>query len=115
MPASCSRRATFLAVGAVIDAALLSSGSLVLVDSDMRDVKVFDSDGKFLKVLRRSGAGPGEYRFPTSVMRTEGDTILIADYAQGRLIRFGPDLEHHRTTTLPVPGPAGRCARCRTC
>jgi len=49
---------------------------------------VFGPDGKVIKVLGRSGQGPGEFAGPGLVSPWRGDSILIADAAQGRISVF---------------------------
>src|SRR5262245_10217482 len=45
---------------------------------------VFGADGKIIRVLGRSGRGPGEFAGPGLVSTWRGDSILIADGFTGR-------------------------------
>lgn len=55
----------------------LSNGGMAVID--VKRVKYFDAKGKLVKVAGRDGEGPGEYRYLTSICRTRGDTIVVAD------------------------------------
>jgi hypothetical protein len=49
---------------------------------------VFGADGKLIRVLGRSGQGPGEFAGPGLVSTWRGDSILIADGMSGRISVF---------------------------
>jgi hypothetical protein len=53
---------------------------------DVVRVHIFDAAGKRSTITGRSGAGPGEFRYITSICRTRGDTIVVND---SRNARFG--------------------------
>lgn len=46
---------------------------------------VYDSSGSFLQLLGSVGDGPGEYRRPTVIAITDGDTVNVFDRQTGRL------------------------------
>jgi hypothetical protein len=52
-----------------------SRGRYFLTGKD-RKVLVFDSLGRFIRVLGREGRGPGEFIQPPRVLIGKGDTIL---------------------------------------
>jgi hypothetical protein len=51
-------------------------------------VRVFTSDGAFLRVIGRGGGGPGEFRAP-SRLGWRADTLWVADPLAGRISLFG--------------------------
>lgn len=57
-----------------------------------------------LTSIGRAGAGPEEFRRPGRLIPINGDSILLADEGNERLLVIGPDLRIHRTFRLEVPG-----------
>lgn len=53
----------------------LSDGRVVVIDKSR--VHFFDATGRRLRIVGRSGQGPGEYEQATDICVTRGDTILI--------------------------------------
>ena len=48
--------------GEVVSLALPGDGTVLVLDSENREVRVFDYDGGLLTTFGRHGAGPGEFR-----------------------------------------------------
>lgn len=70
--------------------------------ADLAVVGVYDSSGKFLRTVGRSGAGPGEYGF---IMRAEvlkGDSLLVLDVANSRITLLSP--EYAPIRSIPMHG-----------
>jgi hypothetical protein len=63
---------------------------------------VFGSDGHFLRVVGRSGSGPGEFQSPLHVNVLPGDSILIVDGGLQRATVIAPDFSVKRTVSLPI-------------
>jgi hypothetical protein len=81
-----------LQFGAIVGAAVDGSGNIYVLDALARRVRVFDSDGRFLREMGGPGEGPGEMSSRVMlVMLGPGDTVLVADGGQRRVIRFTPD------------------------
>ena len=55
-------------------------------------------------------AGPAEFMDPIELDVIGGDSIVVWDWALGRLVLFGPDGSHGRSVRLqpPVVYPTGR-------
>ncbi|MBK6493778.1 MAG: hypothetical protein IPG05_01510 [Gemmatimonadetes bacterium] len=64
-------------------AALLSTGGMAVID--VVRVHYFDKAGKLIKIVGRSGAGPEEFRYLTSVCATRGDTVVAYDSHNARI------------------------------
>ncbi|MEP6833838.1 MAG: hypothetical protein ABJB74_10605 [Gemmatimonas sp.] len=62
-----------------------------------KDIAVFTADGKFERMLGRTGAGPGEYRSPANCGVFLGDSVWVFDVTLRRLSIFGPDLRFVRS------------------
>jgi hypothetical protein len=58
-----------------LQAVRLSDGRVVVIDKSR--VHFFDATGKRLRIVGRSGEGPGEYMQATDICITRGDTILV--------------------------------------
>lgn len=79
-------------IGAI---AVASDGEILVSDRQLRQVKVFTSEGRFLRAMGRPGSGPGEFgRGPLDLLLTPGDTLLVPDGQNRRINRFDPDGGH---------------------
>ncbi len=67
-------------------AARQSDGDIVVVD--LREVRLYDRDGTYLRTLGRAGSGPGEFQNPTQLLVTAADSVLVWDNALYRVSRF---------------------------
>jgi hypothetical protein len=62
-------------------------GELLVLDDRAKEVKVFDSTGRYLRPIGRSGDGPGEYARPYSLAWL-GDTLAVLDPGNSRIGLF---------------------------
>lgn len=60
-----------------------SSGNLVVANMGSNQLRIFDSTGKHLRSVGRSGGGPGEFRQLFALYSGPADTIVAYDVAQG--------------------------------
>ena len=88
-------------LGEVSDLLVGSDGSLYVADVQSNSVHVLHPDGRPAKTIGGTGAGPGEFRRPTSLVML-GDTLGVVDSDNGRLQLFSPD--GALLGTRPVPG-----------
>lgn len=58
---------------------ILDDGTLVLVDRDSREVRIFTVAGQFVRSHGRQGEGPGEYEFIIGVGRCAGTGFTVFD------------------------------------
>lgn len=65
-------------------------------------VQVYDSTGRFLRRMGRSGAGPGEFRSAGKLILQPGDSLSVFDAALARVVRFSPDGKYVRDDRLPI-------------
>jgi len=82
----------------------LADGRLILTDRLEDRVVVADLATGKLTPIGRAGAGPEEFRRPGRLIPVNGDSILLADEGNERLLVIGPDLRIHGTFRLEVPG-----------
>ena len=81
----------------VAAAARQSDGDIVVAEggsgwsnsSGAAQVRLYDRDGNFVRILGGSGSGPGEFMNPDRVVVTEADTIAVWDNTTLRTTRFG--------------------------
>jgi hypothetical protein len=88
-------------------------GRIVETDWKVDGIQVFEPDGRFARLIGRSGAGPGEFRAPVGI-DVRGDTIAAFAGNQRRMSLWRTDgslLSEWRAnlccTTAPVIDPHG--------
>ncbi len=74
--------------------------NLFVVDSKDRKVKAFDRNGKFLRLIGRPGAAPGELGMPTGVQFTPDGQLMVEDATNRRLSFFKPSGEFIRSVSI---------------
>lgn len=82
----------------------LSDGSFAVVEQNPPEIRIFDASGRFVTRIGTSGDGPGEFRAPTEILTTPGDTLLVWDRRAQRLTWFSPSGAVERELTLREPG-----------
>lgn len=93
-------------------------GRIFVLDNQAQEVRVFDSDGSFLRVVGRKGEGPGEFTQAGSVDLSRKGEIWVMGMGEARVSVFdttGTLLRSERTdggfVIMPYPGgfdPLGR-------
>ena len=68
----------------------VARGRIYVADTHAHDIKVFDDDGKLLKVIGQRGEGDGEFNFPTH-LAFAADKLYVTDTLNSRIQVF--DLE----------------------
>lgn len=53
--------------------------NIYVLDTKEFHIKVFDKDGEYLRTFCKKGQGPGELNFPSSVLITPQNEIMVAD------------------------------------
>ena len=65
-------------------------GRIYVADTHAHDIKVFDDDGKLVKVIGQRGEGDGEFNFPTH-LAFAADKLYVTDTMNSRIQVFDPD------------------------
>lgn len=73
---------------AIVSGVLLSDGSAAILDGLARTLVVIDPQGSVRHVVGQEGEGPGEFKYPLSVTRMPGDTLVVEDDGNHRLNWF---------------------------
>ncbi|HDJ86245.1 MAG TPA: 6-bladed beta-propeller [Chromatiales bacterium] len=71
-------------------------GLIYVADTGANDIKVFNDDGKLVKVIGRRGRGPGEFNGPTHITFA-GDRLYVSDTLNARIEVFDARGKYLRT------------------
>jgi hypothetical protein len=86
----------------------LADGRVLVADPLGRELYLVDMDAGTRQVVGRQGQGPDEYMQPDAVWPLPGDSTLLVDLGNGRLVSIGPDLRFGPTMPIasgdPRPG-----------
>jgi len=83
----------------------LADGRVLVADPLGGALFVVDMDAGTRTLLGTEGQGPGEYRQPDAVWELPGDSTLLVDLGNGRMISLGPDLSFGDTSPLSAGDP----------
>ena len=87
----------------VSDVARLRMGLIAIANGGTGQIKLFDTTGRLVRQAGRKGQGPGEFQSMSGLWTLPGDTIVVADGSQRRLVFFDGALNHLRTVSLVTP------------
>jgi len=82
----------------------LSDGRVLVTDWIEERLVMVDAGFRRAISLGRAGSGPQEYRLPAALWPMAGDSTLLTDVGNGRLIVVGPDGRFARTISTETPG-----------
>ena len=104
--------------GSILSFDVDARGRIFVLDNQAQEVRVFDSDGSFVRVVGRKGEGPGEFTQAGSVDLSRNGEIWVMGMGEARVSIFdttGTLLRSERTdggfVIMPYPGgfdPLGR-------
>jgi len=86
----------------------LSNGRVLVADPVGQVLARVDLDDGTLDTLGGVGQGPQEYRQPDALLPLPGDTTLLVDLGNGRLVEVGPEGTFGRTYPLARQGSGGQ-------
>lgn len=101
--ASTDGQSANLDIGFGIPVELLSDNRFVVLAG--RQLHLFDADARWVRMLAGDGSGPGELRGPTDMARIRGDTLVVADPGNARILWINPDgtVPRERSMRAEVP------------
>jgi hypothetical protein len=91
--------------GAIQTVRELPDGRVLVADPLGKALYLVDMDAGRRTVIGREGQGPDEYRQPDAVWPLPGDSTLLVDLGNGRLVALGPDLSFGPTSPITVGEP----------
>jgi len=74
--------------------------SIYALDWKANNIKVFDSNGKFVRTIAKQGQGPGEINFPSGLLITSENELLVEDAGNRRLAYFSLEGEFLRNVSI---------------
>jgi hypothetical protein len=91
--------------GAIQTVRELRDGTVLVADPLGGALYRVDLDAGTRTVIGAEGQGPEEYRQPDAVWALPGDSTLLVDLGNGRMISLGPDQEFGSTSPLSAGSP----------
>ena len=82
-----------------------ASGNIHVLDFEAKTIAIFDSSGKFLRMLGGAGAGPGELQFPNTVRTTSDGSVSVFDFSKDGIVRWGRDGSVLPSTRIKATNP----------
>ena len=65
-----------------------AAGRIFVLDEKAANIKVFNSDGNFIRTIAKSGQGPGELGMPISIHISPGGELFVNDMGRRSLLVF---------------------------
>ncbi len=89
-----------------------SAGEVYVLDSQASEIRLFDSDGTFQRVVGGQGEGPGELSSPGGLALDSDGTLWVMNWGNGRYTGFDPATgelrrearRHIFSASFPWPG-----------
>jgi len=79
-----------------------SHEEMYIAERQDMEIKVFDSEGRFLRAIGRKGRGPGEFQNIGRLALLPGGGLLVSDWSENRISLFdkeGRFVNSHKTTS----------------
>lgn len=74
--------------------------TIYALDMKTNSIKVFDSNGKFVRTIANKGQGPGEINIPSGILITPDNELLVEDTGNRRLAYFTLEGEFLRNVSV---------------
>lgn len=81
---------------------VLPDGDIWVLDYKTQDIRVFDSAGKFVRVIGRRGAGPGEMRTANGLLLAPDGRVWVNDPGNSRYSVFDGEGNHVANHVIPI-------------
>jgi len=91
--------------GALTDVCRNTSGEILVLDQTICGVKVFSSDGEYIRQVGRSGSGPGEILMPLYVSGLNDGRILVHDPMSNAFVSYDSAFNYIENISLWDNGP----------
>mgnify|MGYP001828422316 CR=1 FL=1 len=81
--------------------AVNSGGNIYVLDRQVPVIRMYDSDGNFVRNVGREGGGPGEYKSPGAIAVLPDDRLLVRDPENGRSSIYAAEGEYLEQLRYP--------------
>ncbi len=75
-------------------------GTIFGLDMKARNIKVYDAEGNFVRLIGRPGQGPGELGIPGGIVLTPDNELMVLDASNRSLSYFSLEGEHIRNRSI---------------
>jgi hypothetical protein len=87
--------------GVITDIIADREGNFYLLDAQLNEIKVYSSDGEYLRTIGREGEGPGEFRGAFGIFLVPGGNIGVLQTFPGKIVVLTPEGEPAGEYPLP--------------
>ena len=96
--------------GRIASVAFEADGTLFILDNDAAHVVVIDPQGEFVRTISNKGEGPGELRFPSSLIVFRDGRIGVRDFGNQGIVIFNREGEFLENVRIDPEGstPSGQ-------
>ncbi len=77
--------------GSIKNIVVDDEGTAYILDTQLKEVVVYDANGRFLQTIGREGDGPGEFRYPNNIFITPDRRIGVVQVVPGKIHMFKPN------------------------
>lgn len=77
--------------GVITDIIADDDGNFYMLDSQLNEIKVYSSDGEYLRTIGREGEGPGEFRGAFNMFLVPGGNIGVLQAFPDKVVVLTPD------------------------
>lgn len=81
-----------------------TAGSIHVLDAGSQEIRVFDSEGRFMRTQGGPGEGPGEFAAAAGLTWSPAGELWVADYRRNAYSVFAPDGTFLHSMTRAVRG-----------
>lgn len=82
-------------------------GNIYLLDGQLSEIQVFDTEGELLRTIGRQGEGPGEFQNGADMFWAPNGEIGVVQAWPGKVVMIRPDGDPGATFALPFRGGGG--------
>jgi hypothetical protein len=75
-------------------------GAIYGLDMKARNIKVYDAEGKFVRLIGKPGQGPGELGIPGGILLTPENELMVLDASNRSLSYFTLEGDHIRNLSI---------------
>jgi len=87
--------------GVITDIVVDDDGNVYMLDAQLNEIKVYDTDGEFLRTIGREGEGPGEFRGASNMFMVPGGNIGVLQTFPAKIVVLTPEGEP--AGDFPIP------------